>query len=651
MKLIITILLFSLNASATNYYISNTGSDAANGTTTGTPWQTIAKVNAVTFSAGDSVLFKRGDTWNERLVFPSSGASGNPIVIGAYGSGADPIITGFQSISLLQNGNIWSAVAVASVAKLNTVLVDGQMKAKGRYPNSTYLTFTSYSGKTQITGSLTGTPNYTGAEIVIRTSHWVIDVSKVTSQSGGTLNFSPEITYTPSFNGNGYFFQNDSTLCDTNGEWYFDSTTKKFGVYSTTTPSVQISTIDTLVWLGEKNYLTFDNISFTGANKAAFQLDTSRHITIQNCSINYSGTLGISGAKSEYASILNNSIQNSLSGGIYLRRTDPFTPMQDTCNNATITGNYIKNSAIYAGMGLSNNGRYNAVSVLGTSTFITNNVIDSTGYLGIIFGGTNSLIKNNYVTNYCFVKDDGGGIYTVIGSYIPASYNDGSIIRSNIVINGTGAPAGTNSTSYAAGLYMDDFTKNITIDSNYIATGYNAAVFFNRTTSITFKDNTIVDSMATCMRIFSSGSTFNFKRNVYYQKKTSTYCFWYVTDATSSIDSNYYLRPVLEAGKIKGASDYSLAQWTAATGYDANGSNTPSGITAALPLIYYNTTQSATVTDLTGTYISAKGVTYNNSITLQPFASAVLFKTTNDIPVPPNLPTIRNSGFTTIRSL
>jgi hypothetical protein len=76
------------------YYVKPTGSDGANGTSTGTAWQNISKVNGTTFSAGDIILFERGGTWSgTQLVIGQSGSSGNPITYGAYGSGAKPIIT------------------------------------------------------------------------------------------------------------------------------------------------------------------------------------------------------------------------------------------------------------------------------------------------------------------------------------------------------------------------------------------------------------------------------------------------------------------------------------------------------------------------------------------------------------------------------
>ena len=64
------------------------------GTSISEPWQTIEKINNYSFQPGDSILFKRGEIWKEYFDFPSSGNAFNPIVIGSYGEGALPIITG-----------------------------------------------------------------------------------------------------------------------------------------------------------------------------------------------------------------------------------------------------------------------------------------------------------------------------------------------------------------------------------------------------------------------------------------------------------------------------------------------------------------------------------------------------------------------------
>jgi hypothetical protein len=80
---------------ASTYYVDATaGDDSNNGTSINTPWKTISKVNDATFSAGDNILFKKGETWFEQLTIPSSGSSGHNIVFSSYGVGVKPTING-----------------------------------------------------------------------------------------------------------------------------------------------------------------------------------------------------------------------------------------------------------------------------------------------------------------------------------------------------------------------------------------------------------------------------------------------------------------------------------------------------------------------------------------------------------------------------
>ena len=90
--LILSLLLSSFAYAQQTYYIASSGNDSNNGTSESRPWKSMSKVNGFDFKAGDKVLFKRGDRWNQELLPRSSGSSGRPITIGAYGSGNRPII-------------------------------------------------------------------------------------------------------------------------------------------------------------------------------------------------------------------------------------------------------------------------------------------------------------------------------------------------------------------------------------------------------------------------------------------------------------------------------------------------------------------------------------------------------------------------------
>jgi len=117
-RVVLLVLACCIGARATNYYVSSTsGSDSNNGTSAAMPWKTFSAagnhINAGSFGAGDVIYLKRGDTWNEQLIPPSSGTSGSPIQFDAYGTGAAPVITAAAPIPFVStswmyvSGNVW----------------------------------------------------------------------------------------------------------------------------------------------------------------------------------------------------------------------------------------------------------------------------------------------------------------------------------------------------------------------------------------------------------------------------------------------------------------------------------------------------------------------------------------------------------------
>ncbi|NDV61021.1 right-handed parallel beta-helix repeat-containing protein [Puniceicoccales bacterium CK1056] len=79
---------------ASTYYVDPvSGSDLNSGTSAGSAWQTLGKVNNWNFGPGDQILLKAGATFMGKIVLSEdNGAAGNPIVVASYGAGAAPII-------------------------------------------------------------------------------------------------------------------------------------------------------------------------------------------------------------------------------------------------------------------------------------------------------------------------------------------------------------------------------------------------------------------------------------------------------------------------------------------------------------------------------------------------------------------------------
>lgn len=655
MRLVLTILLFIpiFIEAQTNYYVSNSGSNANNGLTISTPWQTIGKINGFSFANNDTVNLKCGDSWNDSLLITSSN-----LYFRSYNTGAKPIITGFQTQTGFSNvsGNIWSATATNATDSLNMVLLNSVVAHKARYPNSSYLTFSSSSGDTILNTSLSEPPNYTGYEIAVRTVPWIIDIRTVASQTGGALKVYPALYYPPIYNGNGFFFQNNSSFIDTLNEYSYNDTTKLLTVYSVGSPTVLISTIDTLVRLNKFSNLTFDNIEFKGANKCIFPIDSVSDLTITNCNLLYSGWDGINGNATNNVTVTNDSIINMLSSGV----TD-MSELSVNCDNFICTGNYIHNIGILDGMGRSGWRKQTGISFTSDNSIVSNNRIDSIGYAGIIPIGINSLIKNNYITNFCLTRSDGAGIYSGIGHYYPVNSDSGTIIRANIIdggypnVDGTANYFGTNN---ACGIYIDESVEDVLVDSNFTNNTYVAGLFCHNSNNITWRANTVITGSNSYGFYLGGSSSLSYsnviKKNIFFANNSYEYNFYLDTyDYAQSVDSNYYSRWTTEGTYMKlVVNPYTLSQWHSYSSYDAHSSGTPANVTYDPVLYYSNPSSSALTVNIGQTYLDFYG-TNANSFTIQPFKSIVLFKAINQIPPPappPGITELQNVRFK-IRSL
>jgi hypothetical protein len=164
---LICFFLTTTPARATTYYVAVAGSDANTGTDTAHPWQTISKVNGSAFSAGDSVLFNRGDVWyGSPLTVPASGSSGSPITFGAYGSGANPVIKG--STLLVTSGYLLAPDITTTIFSLSDSGASSTDSATRNWREQvSHLDITANATKIRITVTASATVdlNITGAGI------------------------------------------------------------------------------------------------------------------------------------------------------------------------------------------------------------------------------------------------------------------------------------------------------------------------------------------------------------------------------------------------------------------------------------------------------------------------------------------------------
>lgn len=607
MKILLTIfvLFYFSQLQAATYFVSslsgNDGRSSQEAQSIQTPWKSLSRVSEISSSlrAGDSILLKRGETFFGTMNVVVSGSPGNPIVFGAYGQGTLPELTGFVTLSGFQQkgSNVWETTVPGGLSYMNTLTVNGVAKACGRYPNATdanqgYLTYDSFNSNTSITDrKLISQPNWQGGQIVMRKTRWIIDRSDISSQLGTTINYNSSSGYGGA-TGYGYFIQNHLSTLDVEGEWYYKG--GRLDIYSSISPDSKVRTgiTETLMRIANQRNLTFENLRFSGATNSAFEITYSQNIRISNCEILFSGKNGVYVYGTDGLIVENTMVAYTGNNGLSL----------NISNGAILRNNQIKCTAIYAGMGDSNDQNYEGILISGDNNLIINNTIDSTGYIPLNFSGNNVIIKNNVITNFALVKDDGGGIYTSTGSN--ALQNSGRKITGNIILNGIGAPGGTANpdSRYANGIYMDNNSAFVEISENTVANCATYGVYLHDAHDIVVRQNTIynngtqllmvADETAPRISVYNNTVT----GNIMFAKQADQMLSEHITKDNDDIshfgtfDYNYYFHPlgsdiaISVSPNINGVYGYNnrmgLDSWKGLYGQDTNSIKTTHNIPA-----------------------------------------------------------------------
>lgn len=642
--LLLTLLVFSLGVSrAATYYISNSGNDSNTGLTTAQAWKTLNKVNSWTFKPGDQILFQRGSTFYGSLTVKSSGTASNPITYGAYGTGNNPVITGFTTVPSWKNlgNNIWESTdAVSTLETCNMVTVNGVNTAMGRWPNGDYLTYDSNTTSSISCSQLNSTINWTGAEVLIRRNYYFQTRLKILSQSSNTLSFDNSLSLA---NGYGFFIQNDPRTLDQQNEWYYNPTTKKIRIYSISQPAnIKVASIDYLIFFSNTDnptsFINIQEIKVEGANSVGIYRwlfgkseNRSQNISINNCTTNFCGINGIS-VRANYLTINNSTISDINGTGINVG--------YNVSN--LITNNSLLNIGLLTGMiQTTAENYYGATNAINTSntqnTKIEYNQIINCGYNGINFSGQttrNTLIKNNLIENFCLVSGDGGGIY--------GSYHSSAKIDGNIIVNGKGPINGTNqSFTQAVGIYLDDNTDSCEVMNNTIFKASCYGLQYNSTSNIDTHDNTIIGSGRTELRVqrWSGEQALvnnSFQRNKLItlssnQKVMNLISFENDIPKFVFFDDNNYCGPT-DNSKLFSinqpnslTTSLSLEDWKNFSNQDDNSRaiwfSDPNNL-----VFKYNATKEPLIVSIDQPMVDVKGTKYYGKHTLRPYTSVVLLK-------------------------
>ncbi len=625
------------------YYVASNGSDINDGLSPATAWKTIDKVNAMTFDPGDTILFRKWDTFYGWLVVEQSGTAANRITFSSYGSGENPVITGFTPVSSWTNlgGNIWESTSQVSTATaLNLVVINNIKTGMGRYPNigsnsdNGFLRYqTSDTNKSITSSSLNSTiTNRAWAEAVIRPQDWITIRTKIDSHVGSTLN------YTEMFNNGygakpnyGFFIQNDVRTLDAQNEWYYDTTTKKLKIWSTSMPTdVKVPTVTNLFYTFYKEYITIDGIDFNGsAGDALYFWPVSSNLIITNCKVTYSGLKGIA-SYGDNNLIDGCTVDNTIEDGVYYQG-----------NNAIVRNNIIMNVGLV--LGLANYTTQNGIGDVSNSSIVTNNQIKNIAGNGIWIGASGGQkVQHNIIDNVSLLSNDSAGIYWF------GQYDAGQTIDSNVIMNVIGNADGISGVPSSEGIYIDDSSQYNTITNNIIFNSSNNGIKLHINNEPIVWGNIITGNTS-----FNNGKSafiaenwggyasqdITVEDNIFFAKTTNQYSAKFIS-ADGNIagnmvngDNNYYAKPINPSTAFyvwqtsNAVQIMSLSEWQVYSSHDGNSHESPVTVSNQNEIRFeYATWTSRTIPLWSSGYIDVKGVYYSNSLSLQPWTSVILME-------------------------
>ena len=645
----LTILLSVSVISQTTYYISPDGNDINSGKSKNEAWLTITKLNSElsknTINPGDIIAFRSNGEYRGSIQIANvNDGTNNKLVIESYDAGEKPVITGSKDISGMFtqiNSNTWSITDPDFPStNITSLYINRTFQPIGRYPHSGFLSYESAIGKNVIIDDQLNDPDHTwdGAEVVIRTLDYVIDVLDVKSQIGSKITTSSSSYYNFQA-GFGYFFQNSKLCLINDGDWMYNKTTKTLTVHYSgdlNAQKVEIPVFDNGIYAHDSRNLNFKDLKFTHFNFAGVKVYDSYNVSVENCDFkyNYNGIYGYVGSMTTTGCVFDSILNN---GSHHLQQ------------NILIDGNKYHNIGLIPGMGdkIGNDDSYMGIIVTNesyedptakTENPITNNVLVNIGYSGICFNTSpNVFVQHNYIDNFCTIKNDGGAIYT------GGTDNPNCVVDHNIVLN-TGDASDGGIFNPAAGIYLDYYVDNVTVTNNTV---FNAGhgILGNGNDNTKIRNNNIYNCYydGIFFRYYLTNSSVT--RNTVVSGNThkiSAYYYDMASRINTVIDSNYYISPwgsdsiiKVDRGEAKYAMYFSLDKWLVADtsrNQDKHSITTPIEYSNDQNLSYikflYNPSSSDSIFKLPSDniYIDKDGIQVYDKVTVAPFESVILFQ-------------------------
>lgn len=622
---------------ALNHYISAAGSDSNSGTSSSDPWQTITKLNTITYSPGDTIFFKAGDTFRGNILINQSGNSNAGIVFTSYGTGNKPIISGAEPVTnWTLNGTIYQS---GFTQDITSFFINDKEQVIARYPNEhQYLNVDTAAIGSLDDASLTGiSPSLiTGGKVCVHTAQWCWEKSPIASFSGDKISYTNSML--PAITGFGYFLYDNLSHLDTVNEWKYDTTNQILHYMPPSgedpnTMNCEASVYTNGIQLGTNvSYVSITDLAFEKQCDAGVSITNSsnKYIKVNNCFFARQYNHGVND-KGKYSEISN----------CYFREVGGIAVFVNASGIAsTIHHNVFRNIGIFRNGGIGAQINLSAIKTGSVdSCYIHHNDIDSTGYCGISADGGYHLIERNIVKNAMLLNNDGAALKSF------GFATEYTTFRNNFVSKSDGNTEGTYMGKFVTpGIYFDFNTHHSTIENNTVYGRNKLGIFQNAgTNNNTIRYNVVYGGSNS---LFIDGgpqvgvpiSNIKVTHNTFFALDNNAYLLRQI-DYTGNfsqgiIDSNYYFQPYNSSqyafrkyGPLD--SSYTFSEWQT-TGNDLYSQSSFVNWSPSVNYsrLFMNQTDSVMTISLNDSlYLDLDSNEVCGSFQLQPYTSKILINT------------------------
>jgi len=430
----------------------------------------IDLLNAFPLLSGDSVFFACGQTYRGQV-----NAAVDSVYYGSYGTGAKPIISGAELLTgWVARGSYYATKATRDVYDLH---IDGVQQTIARFPNTGFATVDNAGATFIKSDELTQADDYwNGGTVRFKPNAYTWEFSTVTDfvATGDTLKFSAA-SYGPAAN-YGFYVDGPLAALDTVSEWVTDATTDSVYVYADPSAStVEATVYDYGILDSACSGVVVEGLDFRHQAKAAVRLKgTLSGFKLLSCDISRQRWDGVYSSDTTTASVIDGCTFRNVGGnGIEFTKGSTDTIRSCTMDAVGMVEGYGMRANGY--MVISSGIQFGPTS---SANVVSENVLDSVGYQGVLIKGHSHLVEKNILTNIVMLYADGGALASY--SEVPSTAY-GTLWQYNIVdgVQGgvLGCPAGTD--IYVMGLYWDHGSQHMRAQYNTFANIKTSGVWQN----------------------------------------------------------------------------------------------------------------------------------------------------------------------------